>query len=224
MRTVRSLRVLLALGVGLMAITAGLAEPEPTNEVGVSEGTLAPEAEPIPVNAEAPAEDNTVVTTTTIDPDAAADTTEETAKDPTLTMEGGLDAAQNIVDNVTDGETEGDILDSLKDGAEAVNGDKAETPLLNTAGEIAEAIPKEMPATTQVVPESPSQVVTNVADTTANLAETGSHTASAGTLGTGALANQFASSDNGGVRTARAFVACGVCVPACVWVRLVGGT
>ena len=190
-------------------LNSGLVDPkivqEATNAVdAVNEAIDGAELPPMDaaVNAETPAEDTAVVTTTTIDPNAAADTTEETAKDPTLTMEGGLDAAQDIIDNVTDGETKGDILDSLQEGAEAVNGDKAETPLLDTAGEIAEAIPKEMPATTQVVPESPSQVVTNVADTTANLAETGSHTASAGTLGTGALANQFASSDNGGVRAA----------------------
>jgi hypothetical protein len=197
MRTVRSLRVLLALGVGLMAITAGLANDLETTGGELNDIDSAPTAEdePIDLGAAAPtAEDATIVTVTTTDPNA--DSTTDPEKDP-LTLDDGLNAASAVLEADT-------LLDGATAATDALNGEDG-TPILDAAAETTKIISDAAQnVNTQEVPSlndaSATDVTGTVAETTANLAGQVVDSSSSGQVGTGAIANQYVNSDLAGVR------------------------
>jgi hypothetical protein len=82
--------------------------------------------------------DDTVVTTTTMDPNAAITTT-ETAKDPIVTPDAALSAATDAIAAATSG-SDTPVLDAAAAASDELNGNDNTTPILDMADTATDAI------------------------------------------------------------------------------------
>lgn len=173
MRSVRSLRVLLALTVGLMAMSAGLAQTTETPTEVTNNSDAAVPAEPI-VEAEEPVTGDEVLTATT---DAIAAATSDT-ETPVLV------AAETAVDGVNGNKEDTPIIDIAESAADLIPQDGTLTT---------QELPEDVKA---------PEVTGTVAETTGAIAGAAAETASSGSLGTGSVLNSVAStSGNSNVRS-----------------------
>ncbi len=198
MRSVRSLRVLLALTVGLMAMSAGLAQTtEPTKVTNNSDAAVP--AEPT-VAPDAALPEEPVVAPDAALPEEPVVTPE--AEEP-VTGDEVLTATTDAIAAATS-DTETPVLVAAETAVDGVNGNKEDTPIIDIAESAADLIPQDGTLTTQELPEDVKapEVTGTVAETTGAIAGAAAETASSGSLGTGSVLNSVAStSGNSNVRS-----------------------